>query len=367
MFVALRDLRHARGRFTLMLVVITLITFLVAFLSSLTAGLSRESTSAITGLPADHLSFAMPQAGDGPEFTASSVTRSQWDAWASLPGVLDAEPLGVATTRAQSPATTAAVTALGVAPSSRLLPEGAPEPTAGTVVLSLAAAENLSTAADDTVTIAGQDLRVREVAEAESSYAHTPVVWVTLTDWQAIGTGGAGGQAGQDEIATAVALTTDALSADTIRDADADLGTTTLTTTEARTAISSFSSENGSLLTMQAFLIAISALVVGAFFTVWTISRSGDVAVLKALGASTRYLLRDALGQALLILLIGVGLGTGLAAVGAASLSGVVPVVVTSTTTLLPATALIALGLVGAALAIARITTIDPHAALAAR
>jgi hypothetical protein len=39
---------------------------------------------------------------------------------------------------------------------------------------------------------------------------------------------------------------------------------------------------------MRGFLFAISALVIGAFFTVWTIQRGGDVAVLKALGASTQ-------------------------------------------------------------------------------
>ncbi len=65
---------------------------------------------------------------------------------------------------------------------------------------------------------------------------------------------------------------------------------------------------------MQVFLLAISALVVGAFFTVWTIQRAGDVAVLRALGASTRYLLRDAIGQAGVVLGVGVGVGTALAA-----------------------------------------------------
>ena len=115
------------------------------------------------------------------------------------------------------------------------------------------------------------------------------------------------------------------------------------------------------------FLVAISALVVGAFFTVWTIGRSGDIAVLKALGASTRYLLRDAVGQALVVLLLGVGVGTAIAVIGATLLSGVIPLTVTLTTTLLPAAALIILGLVGAVMAIARIASIDPHAALASR
>ena len=118
MFVALRDLRHARGRFSLMLVVIAMITFLVTFLASLTAGLSRESTSAVTDLPADHLAFAMPDPGDAPEFTASSVSADQWRAWAGAPGVASADPLGVAMTRAESATTTASITALGVEPGS---------------------------------------------------------------------------------------------------------------------------------------------------------------------------------------------------------------------------------------------------------
>lgn len=365
MFVALRDLRHARGRFALMLLVITLITFLVTFLSSLTAGLARESTSAITDLPSTYLSFSMPETDAAPEFTASSVTRQQWEAWGEAPDVSNAEPLGVATTRARSAAQTVAVTAFGVLPSSALLGD-ASAPSDGAVVLSSVAAEALAADPGDTVAIAGQDLLVTAVLESDASFAHTPAIWVTLTDWQAIGAPGTAGGDDGDLLATAIAITSDGLSTAEQNALDADLGTTTLTTTEARAAISSFSSENASLLTMQAFLIAISALVVGAFFTVWTISRSGDVAVLKALGASTRYLLRDAIGQAALVLVLGVGLGVGLAVAAATALASVVPVEVTNATTALPALALIALGLAGAALAITRIARIDPHAALAA-
>jgi putative ABC transport system permease protein len=118
---------------------------------------------------------------------------------------------------------------------------------------------------------------------------------------------------------------------------------------------------------MQAFLVVISALVVGAFFTVWTISRQGDVAVLKALGASTGLLLRDAVGQAAIVLAGAVAVGVALAAVAGTALAGVVPVAVSPATTLVPGALLVASGLVGAAAAVARITRTDPHAALAAR
>ncbi|MBD8078310.1 ABC transporter permease [Cellulosimicrobium arenosum] len=365
MYVALRDLAHARGRFVLMSVVIVLITFLVTFLASLTAGLTRESTSAVTDLPSDRIAFSMPGADDAPEFTASRVTADQWEGWARVPGVESADPLGVATTRAESAGTTASVTALGVADGSDLVPWSTGDVAPGTVVLTPGAAGALDAQNGDTVALGGGELVVAGIADADESFSHTPVVWTTLDDWQTIGARGA--DASDAPVATVVALTTTGADGAILADADAELGTTTVTRSDARSAVSSFAGENTSLTTMQAFLLVISALVVGAFFTVWTISRSGDVAVLKALGASTGYLLRDALGQAAVLLVGGVAVGTALTVAGASLLPAAVPVVVTAATTLVPAVGLVLLGLVGAGVSVARITRIDPHAALAAR
>lgn len=366
-FVALRDLKHARGRFALISVVIVLITLLVTMIASLTAGLARESTSAITDLPADHITFSMPSEDDAAEFTASSVTSQQWQDWADVSGVESADPLGLATTRAESDSTTASVTALGVAEGSQLVPwdDGDVEP--GTVVLTPAAADGLDADAGDTVTLGGQDLTVAAITSTDESFSHTPVVWTSLDDWQSIGARAAASEGTNDTVATVITLTTSGLDDRALAAADDDLGTKTVTTSEARSAVPSFAGENTSLTTTQAFLLVISALVVGAFFTVWTISRSGDIAVLKALGASTGYLLKDALGQAALLLIGGVAIGTGLTVAFASLLPDTVPVIITSFTTLVPAAGLILLGLVGAAISVARITRIDPHAALAAR
>ncbi|TSD58718.1 ABC transporter permease [Aeromicrobium piscarium] len=348
MFVALRDLRFATGRFALMTTVIVLVSFLVGFLASLTSGLARESTSAITDLPTDRLAFATRD-GQSPDFTSSSVTAEDVDAWASTPGVDSAEALGIATTRASAGDTTASVTTFAAEPGSTLVDTEIHD---GSVVLTPAAAEDLGH--PDTVTIGEQTFEVADASIADTSYAHTPVVWMTLDDWQPIGAPG-----GSGDTATVVAI--DGTPEHTIDDM------TTLDLRDARSAISSFSSENGSLMTMQAFLVAISALVVGAFFSVWTMSRGDDIAVLKALGGSTRYLLRDAIGQAVLVLVIGVGAGMGLSALTSALLDGVLPVSISLSTTLAPAALLVGVGLIGAGLAVWRITRIDPHAALAAR
>ena len=50
MFVALRDLRFARGRFVLIGSVVALITVLVGFLSGLTGGLATQNISAVLSI-----------------------------------------------------------------------------------------------------------------------------------------------------------------------------------------------------------------------------------------------------------------------------------------------------------------------------
>ncbi|MGW0672228.1 ABC transporter permease [Streptomyces sp. NPDC002746] len=356
MFVAWRDLRFARGRFALMGTVVVLITLLVGLLSGLTAGLARENTSAVTGLSADHLAFAAPPDGQSVSFTNSTVEESAWRSWAGQPGVEKAQPLGIRTIDAAAVAgeRTAAVSAFGVEPDSGLAPSGTPVGP-GKVVLSAQAADDLSARTGDRLRLGGVEVTVAAVA-GDASYSHTPVVWTALADWQRLGPDGAAR-------ATVIALTT--TDGADLAAGDRAAGTSTLTLDGSLTAIGSYQAENGSLQLMRGFLFAISALVIGAFFTVWTIQRSGDVAVLKALGASTPYLLRDALGQAVVMLAIGTGIGTALASgIGALVSGGAVPFVLEASTVLVPAAVMIALGAVGAALSIRRITAVDPLTAL---
>ncbi|MET9615080.1 ABC transporter permease [Kitasatospora indigofera] len=365
MFVARRDLGFAKGRFALMGTVIVLITVLVGLLSGLTAGLGRQNISAITGLPADRLVFSAPADGQKLSFTDSQVTPAQWNGWAAVPGVRSAEPLGIGTAKATAGARTAALSAFGVPAGSALAPGGdllAP----GRVVLSASAAKDLAVGAGSTLALAGRELTVAAVA-GDAAFSHLPVVWTSLADWQLLAPPAAPSAAdspgsGSGEHATVIALSLS--SADGLTDADRRFATRALTPDDSLAAIGSYTSENGSLQLMRGFLFAISALVVGAFFTVWTIQRSGDVAVLKALGASTGYLLRDALGQAVLLLVAGTAVGTAIAVGVGAAVGSAVPFVLDAPTVLVPAAVMTGLGALGAGLSIRRITSVDPLTAL---
>jgi putative ABC transport system permease protein len=104
---------------------------------------------------------------------------------------------------------------------------------------------------------------------------------------------------------------------------------------------------------------------VGAFFTVLTIQRKQEIAVVRALGAGIGYLLRDSLLQSFVLLVVsaGAGLGLGVAA-GAALASTPMPFAMEAGPIAAATVLLIVLGVAGAAVAVVRIARVDPAIAL---
>ncbi|MBY8885739.1 ABC transporter permease [Streptomyces sp. PTM05] len=350
MFVALRDIRFAKGRFALMGAVVALITTLVVFLYGLTGGLSRAASSAITHLPADLIVFAGPGSAAPPvSFSGSTVAAGQAAAWASTPGVTRAEPLGVAMTRIASGGGSGSVSAFG-GPADLLPPlRSGAAPHDGQVVLSPQAAATYHAPVGATVSLGGQRLTVSGIGQ-DLSYAHAPAVWTTTATWERV--------SGQRQPTV--------LAVDGHPTGTPAPGTHAVSRAGALAGIDGYGAEQGSLRLIQGFLFAVSALVTGAFFTVWTVQRGPDVAVLKAVGASSGYLVRDALAQALAVLATGALAGGAVGAAGGALASSAVPFAVGAGTVAVPVAVMVVLGLAGSALAVRRITAVDPLTALGA-
>lgn len=359
MFVAWRELRFARGRFLLIGAVVALITLLVGFLSGLTGGLAAQNISAVLELPGDRLVLQQPLNGD-PSFATSSLDKATVKAWEEADGVESVLPIGIAQSRASLgeaddpqgvalfglPADAPGV---GENPLFALAPSRADE-----VGLSQGAAEALDARVGDTITITGQEFTVAKIGD-DLWYSHTPVVAMTPDAW-----GAASRSVGGTGEATVLAVTGTpdwgSVSDQTATSAKSSLA--------SLTALEAFKSEIGSLGLMIVMLFGISALVVGAFFTVWTMQRAGDIAVVKALGATTGSLVRDALGQALVVLIAGIGVGL-LAVLGFGALaSQSLPFMISPLTTLAPAAVMAVLGLAGAAFALRSVTKADPLTAL---
>lgn len=345
MFLGIRDILHARGRFALIGTVVGLITVLLVMLTGLTGGLGAQNTSALRALNPDRYVFTSPE----PSFTDSAVSPADLAAWAGIDGVTDVAPVGFTQTRMEA-AAASAVTVVGL-PAGHPVPGGGSIPAGGAVL-----SESLVDAPLDAVTLGGTTVPVAGTAPDEF-YAHSPVVWVDTRTWQAVS------RSPQDVLGTVLAVN-GGLDSAGWEAAAAGTGTTATTVSDSFAGLAAYQSEQGSLRTMQGFLYAISALVTVSFLTVWTIQRTRDLAILRALGASPRYLVTDALGQAALILAAGVSVGA-LAGWGLGVVAGqAVPFLLTVGTVFYPALGIWALGIVGAFLTTRRVAGIDPLTAL---
>jgi putative ABC transport system permease protein len=345
MFIALRDLRFARGRFALLIGLMALMTLMVVLLSGLTAGLANASTSAIDRLPVTSIAFQTPPTSEKISFATSTLPGGTIDALRRDGATVF--PIGVSTSRFESSGNSAAVTVFGA--DSDLYPSlrSGTTPGPGEAAVTAALADEVGVAPGDWVRISGQDLTVTAVVD-DTTFNHLPVVYTAVATWK---------QLSHTDSVTAAGIT---------GQATAQPGVTIVDRTAAFDAIGGYASEHGSLALMQGLLLVVSALIVGAFFTVWTMQRSADLAVVRALGASRRYLLRDALGQAIIVLLAGAAAGVAVAAGIGLLAAQVMPFVLDTATVALPAAAMIAVGLAGAAASVRRVTAVDPITALGA-
>lgn len=371
MFLAVRELRFARARFAIMGSVVALIAVLMVLLSGLSVGLVDDGVSGLQKLPVTSFAFEENVPHDA-AFSRSLVPLSAVDSWAREPGVEDAAPFGNTLANAHSDRGLAVDLALfGVEPGSFVAPEPAQGQALGSDPRGIVVSQTLADQGlrvGDTVTIdrIGTELQVVGVLDGQHTYGHVDVAYVPLGTWQEIKVGARPGDpvpsGARDEV-TAVAIRADGdvdLAA-----GDVAAGTESMTRKQSYGASPGYTAETSTLQLIQVFLYAISALVVGAFFTVWTIQRRQEIAVMRAMGAPTGYLLRDSLTQSLLLLLASTGVGVAVGVGAGALIAGTaMPFALSAPALVLAAALLVLLGVAGAAVAVARIVRVDPLTAL---
>jgi putative ABC transport system permease protein len=373
MFLAWRELKFARYRFSLMGGVVALIAVLVVLLSGLSSGLVNDGVSGLQRIPATAFAFAGGTKTDS-AFSRSTIDLAQVGIWKAQPGVADAAPFGNLLVNAKTDRGQPVDLALfGVDPRSFLAPKVADGADLGTTANGIVVSKTLLDAGvriGDVITVdrLGTALTVIGATADQHTFGHVDVAYVPLPLWQTLHAGAGPHdvvRAGADQEATAVALLAADGRAINLAAGDAAAGTTSMTLAASFAASPGFTAETSTLMLIQAFLYAISALVVGAFFTVWTIQRTGELAVLRAMGASTGYLLRDGLTQAFVVLAGATSVGIAVGVGGGSLLSGTsMPFALETPAITLGALLLVVLGMIGATAAIVRIARIDPRAAL---
>lgn len=264
MFLALLELRAARGRFLLMGSVVVLVAALVGIVSGFTTGLGDDTISALRRLPASHLVFSSDARSD--QFARSLLDAKTASAWREDADT-DTTPLGISITRGTTDrGTEVDLAAFGIDPAAFLNPsvtsgKGLTTDAADTVVISAKLADE-GVRIGDTLVIDRLGIRLRVVGLTErSSYGHVPAAYVPLATWQRIrfSTPGAPASAAAAELPdqfSALALRTPA--GTPVADLDKRHSTSTVTKEKAYEAAPGYTGERLTMNSIQVFLYLIA-------------------------------------------------------------------------------------------------------------
>lgn len=311
MYLAIREMRFAKGRYALIATIMVLVAFLVLFVTGLAQGLAYDNAASVKNMTATH--FVLEQ-NSNHRFTRSQLDKNQLDQARLTVGESNAEPLGVKMTTVIPAGDTKKVdvTLFMVNPDGWLSPtvsEGSPisEQQVGQVMVDRKLSESgvqLGSIIEDQAS--GMQWTVSGFVENES-FSHSPVVFLNEQDWLKLQAGSTTPQ-GTDNAAESIVYNAIAMkgsSSDQIENVvKAMPGTEVITKFEAISAIPGYKEEQGSLVMMIAFLFVISAFVLAVFFYVITIQKTSQFGILKAIGTGTTYLAKSV---ALQVLVLSVG------------------------------------------------------------
>jgi putative ABC transport system permease protein len=340
--------------------VIALVAVLTVLLSGLATGLVNDGISGLRALPVSHLAF---QHGADSTFSRSTIDAQSVAAIGAVPGV-QAEPFGLTIVNAKTEqADNVDLALMGVADDGFIAQQvfaGTSVPPGGAIVSQGLIDQGVrvgGTLAVDRSTVVFDVVGVAPAA----TYGHVDAVYVRIEDWQRVSRP----VTTDPSTASAVAIRGGDSAALVTAGKAADLDV--VTRTQAYAGSPGYSAETSTMTLIRGFLYLISAMILGSFFTVWTIQRRSEIGLQKALGASTGAVLRDALGQVLIVLTVAAGLGA-LVGFGLGKLieGGEVPFALDVGSVLRAAAILIVSGAVGMLVGIRKVTNVDPMIALGA-
>jgi putative ABC transport system permease protein len=346
----------------------------VVVLGGLIFGLVKDCVSALQELPATHMAF---ENSSRPDYQNSMLDKETWEKWATVPGV-KATPIGHSLSNARDVnGAPVDIAFWGVVPGSFAEPkviEGQGLATApNAMIISRKIAIDKKVKIGDTLIIDRVLTEFKVVGITEPlAVSHAPVAYVALRKWQEATYGPPGGAPPGDTLPEAIftAATTIALAIDPGKNVnlaalDKEIGTKTMTKEQSFNGTSGYTAEIFTVKLMQFFLIATCVVVLGAFFSIWTIQRTAEIGLVKALGANNRYLVKDALGQVLFVLVVATAIGVLAAWFTTSAFEARGSVFELTTGNVLGSSLLlIGAGLLGALFALRRVVKIEPIIAL---
>lgn len=369
MFLALKELKHAKLRYFMIGTILVLISWLVFLLSGLGNGLSSLSAATFKNMDADYVVF---EDGSRHSMLRSVISEDLIADLKNIEHVKDAAPMGTRTAvvmkeNAASDDEKIDVSLLGINPGTFLEPkviegQGLSEGNDNEVIAN-ATLKDQGVQLGDTLEIEGTTETIKVVGFVENeSFNHLPAIFITLDLWRDIHFAAPGSDMGIKNPVNAIMLQGENIVSE---DVDKSVeGIETATKKEAINGLPGYKEENGTIMMMLAFLMAISAVVITVFFYVITLQKTNQFGVMKAIGASNSFLGRAVVSQVFILAVISIGVGIALTYGTAAVLPEGMPFSLDPKLIVVYAIVLLVVSVLSSLFSVRKITKIDPLIAI---
>ncbi|MFD3446527.1 ABC transporter permease [Microbacteriaceae bacterium 4G12] len=358
MFLALRELKHAKFRYLLIGFIMLLVAWLTFIVSGLANGLALDNASAMKNMKGDYVAL---QDNAEQKLARSTIPTDKLDEIRKQDGVKEAAPLSqtIMSVSQADKDKKIDVTIFGIEPNSMLMPditEGKKVENLGkNEVVVDASLKSKGIAIGDTLENKDTNVSVKVVGFAKGQmFSHMPVLYTDTESWNNI-VKATGRQ--QKPSYSAIVVKGDK---DVQKSLDKNVsGIEVVTKDQAVQSIPGYKEEQGSLTMMITFLIVIAAFVQAVFFYVITLQKTNQFGVLKAIGAKTSYLAKNLIGQVLILAVAAVGISIALTFGVSAMFPQGMPFSLGTDVLVKYSALLIAVAVIGALLSLQRIAKVD--------
>ncbi len=317
MFLAIKELKHSKLKFTLIIAVVILVSYLVYFLTSLAYGLASSYTNGVENWESNYVVMTvdandnlMMSFMDETDFD-NTIVDGDKAKLGLFPAVIN-NPL-----ESEDIDTRLNIYLFGVEDDSFLKPADTDVTLTGNEVVVSDELENSGYEIGDMIAISGSDLELEiKGFTKNATYQTAPIIYMDLASWQSY----------RLQTNTPPDLFSGVVIKGELTDISDNLASYTIG--DYIYTLPGYTAQVLTFSIMIAFLIIIVAFVLGIFIYVLTIQKTPMFGVMKAQGISNRYIAGSVIIQTLLLVLIGIVIGFALTEISIYFLSDIVPLAV---------------------------------------
>ncbi len=369
MFLAMKELMHSKMRFSMIVIIFVLIAWLVFILSGLGNGLSTLAASVFKNMNADYVIF---QQGSQSSMSKSLLSDQLVTEAEKLPNVTAASPMGNSMATALKGHSNknedkVDIAIIGIEPGSFLEPsivEGNRlSPDQPKNVIANITMKDKGFKLGDTFQLDGSTESLTIIGfTQDQTYNHVSAVFTPISEWRKIAFAAPGSDKGIANPVNAIMLQGEHIDSSLVNGKLSN--TDTVTRAKAVQGMPGYKEENGSIMMMLAFLLAISAFVLGVFFYVITIQKTNQFGIMKAIGARNGFLGKAIMSQVFVLSLTSIIIGILLTYGTAAIMPKAMPFKLETNLVIIYSVVLLVIALLSSLVSVRRITKIDPLKAL---